>query len=120
MGQTGRRSIATHILAVKMALAAAHFHGFGVTRQGPWITSVNKGQEEGPRRYVPRPSQHCLSLEPADVLEPDRGTALALGAERIGGNSERYLGSRGTRARITREVERPTTAPVRSDQPGTT
>ena len=23
---------------VKMALAAAHFHGFGVARQGPWIT----------------------------------------------------------------------------------
>jgi hypothetical protein len=41
MGQTARRSIATHILAVKMALAAAHFHGFGVARQGPWITSVN-------------------------------------------------------------------------------
>src|SRR5215204_4335245 len=42
MGQTGQRSIATYILAVKIALAAAHFHGFGVARQGPWITSVNK------------------------------------------------------------------------------
>jgi hypothetical protein len=44
MGQTGRRSIATHILAVKIALAAAHFHGFGVARQGPWDTRVNSGR----------------------------------------------------------------------------
>jgi hypothetical protein len=44
MGQTGRRSIATHILAVKIALAAAYFHGFGVARLGPWVTSVNKGR----------------------------------------------------------------------------
>ena len=43
MGQTGRRSIATHILAVKIGSAAAHFHGFGVARQGPWVTSVNRG-----------------------------------------------------------------------------
>src|ERR671920_2391099 len=42
MGQTGRRSIATHILAVKIALGRLHFHGFGVARQGPWITWVNK------------------------------------------------------------------------------
>src|SRR5215208_169414 len=42
MGQTGRRSIATHILAVKIALTVAHFHGFGVARQGPWVTSVNR------------------------------------------------------------------------------
>src|ERR671912_2197488 len=27
---------------VKIAPAAAHFHGFGVARQGPWITWVNK------------------------------------------------------------------------------
>jgi hypothetical protein len=27
---------------VKIALVAARFHGFGVTRQGPWNTSVNK------------------------------------------------------------------------------
>jgi hypothetical protein len=26
---------------VKIASAAAHFHGFGVARQGPWITWVN-------------------------------------------------------------------------------
>jgi hypothetical protein len=42
MAQTGRRSIATHILAVKIALAATHFHSFGVARQGAWITWVNK------------------------------------------------------------------------------
>ena len=29
---------------VKMALAAAHFHGFGVARQGPWVTWVNKAK----------------------------------------------------------------------------
>jgi hypothetical protein len=35
-----------HILGtgVKIDSAAAHFHGFGVARQGPWITSVNKGE----------------------------------------------------------------------------
>jgi hypothetical protein len=27
---------------VKIALATAHFHGFGVARQGPWVTWVNK------------------------------------------------------------------------------
>jgi hypothetical protein len=27
---------------VKIALAAAHFHGFGVAPQGPWFTWVNK------------------------------------------------------------------------------
>jgi hypothetical protein len=42
MGQTGRRSIATYILAVKIVLAAARFHGFGVARQRPWITRVNR------------------------------------------------------------------------------
>jgi hypothetical protein len=38
MGQTGRRSIATHILAVKIVSAAAHFHSFGVALAGPWNT----------------------------------------------------------------------------------
>jgi hypothetical protein len=28
---------------VKIALGRLHFHGFGVARQGPWITWVNKG-----------------------------------------------------------------------------
>jgi hypothetical protein len=28
-----------------MVSAAAHFHGFGVARQGPWNTSVNKGMK---------------------------------------------------------------------------
>jgi hypothetical protein len=47
MGQTGRRSIATHILAVKIALAAAHFHSVGVALAGPWDTSpvVFEGRE---------------------------------------------------------------------------
>jgi hypothetical protein len=29
---------------VKIVSAAAHFHGFGVARQGPWVTRVNKGE----------------------------------------------------------------------------
>ena len=41
MGQTGRRSIATHILAVKIALAAAHFHSAGAALTGLW-DSVEK------------------------------------------------------------------------------
>jgi hypothetical protein len=45
MGQTGRRSIATHILAVKIALTAVHFHGFGVAWQWPWNTWVHKESE---------------------------------------------------------------------------
>jgi hypothetical protein len=53
MGQTGRRSIATHILAVKIALAAAHFHGFGVARQGPWVTWVNRGKRKSTSRQKP-------------------------------------------------------------------
>jgi hypothetical protein len=28
---------------VKIDSAAAHFHGFGVARQGPWNTWVNRG-----------------------------------------------------------------------------
>src|SRR5215208_3010009 len=38
MGQTGQRSIATHILAVKIVSAAAHFRSFGVALAGPWNT----------------------------------------------------------------------------------
>jgi len=30
---------------VKIVSAAAHFHGFGVARQGPWVTWVNKGKK---------------------------------------------------------------------------
>src|SRR5215212_5664197 len=51
MGQTGRRSIATHILAVKIALAAAHFHSFGVSPQGPWNTSVNMPPVDAPNPH---------------------------------------------------------------------
>src|ERR687889_460988 len=49
MGQTGRRSIATHILAVKIALGRLHFHGFGVARLGSWVTWVNTPREEEAR-----------------------------------------------------------------------
>jgi hypothetical protein len=31
---------------VKMALLAAHFHGFGVAQHGPWNTRVNKGYKK--------------------------------------------------------------------------
>jgi hypothetical protein len=41
MGQTGRRSIATHILAVKIALAAAPFSWF---RGGPARTMGHLGE----------------------------------------------------------------------------
>jgi hypothetical protein len=45
------REHATHILAVKIAMAAAHFHGFGVAREGPWNTveKVDAGLFGGPR-----------------------------------------------------------------------
>jgi hypothetical protein len=32
---------------VKIVSAAAHFHGFGVARQGPWVTRVKKGKSKG-------------------------------------------------------------------------
>ena len=38
---------------VKLAPAAAHFHGFGVARQGPWVTWVNS---ESVRQYRSPPS----------------------------------------------------------------
>jgi hypothetical protein len=38
---------------VKIALAAAHFHGFGVARQGPWVTSVNKASPHPGRAGPP-------------------------------------------------------------------
>src|SRR5215208_52366 len=41
---------------VKIALAAALFHGFGVARQGPWNTWVNKGKKKGRSCSTPRPS----------------------------------------------------------------
>jgi hypothetical protein len=34
---------------VKIDSAAAHFHGFGVARQGPWFTSVNRDTGKIPR-----------------------------------------------------------------------
>jgi hypothetical protein len=63
MGQTGRRSITTHILAVKIASAEAHLHGFGVARQGPWVTSVNRFVTKGgfeSSRFYKRPSDTLL------------------------------------------------------------
>jgi hypothetical protein len=58
MGQTGRRSIATHILAVKIALAAAHFHGFGVAPAGPSDSVEKVGI------FIARAEQ-CLAGRPA-------------------------------------------------------
>ena len=41
---------------VKIVSAAAHFHGFGVARQGPWVTWVNKGKKsQGPSVETKRP-----------------------------------------------------------------
>ena len=54
MGQTGRRSIATYILAVKIVWAAAHFHGFGVALARPWNTSVNKALKVEPHAKIHR------------------------------------------------------------------
>jgi hypothetical protein len=59
MGQTGRRSIATHILAVKLVSAAAHFHSFGVARQGPWVTSVNTGKKKRKGQGFLQPRPRC-------------------------------------------------------------
>jgi hypothetical protein len=36
------RRISLLSTGVKIALALAYFRGFGVARQGPWITRVNK------------------------------------------------------------------------------
>jgi hypothetical protein len=41
---------------VKIALGRLHFHGLGVARQGPWVTWVNKRDEEG-RRPLRTPAQ---------------------------------------------------------------
>src|SRR5829696_6222853 len=70
MGQTGRRSLATHILAVKIDSAAAHFHGFGVARQGPWITSVNKLPVNAPH---PSGWHHAHGVDPLEKNTSWRG-----------------------------------------------
>src|SRR5215217_1526026 len=41
---------------VKIALAAAHFHGIGVARQGPWLTWVNRGKRKSRSHQRARPS----------------------------------------------------------------
>src|SRR5215204_3603165 len=65
MGQTGRRSLATHILAVKIALGRLHFHGFGVARQGSWVTSVNKA--------LARPKRQTFTAQKPESLSRDSG-----------------------------------------------
>jgi len=35
---------------VKIVSAAAHFHGIGVARQGPWLTWVNKALPQPKRQ----------------------------------------------------------------------
>jgi hypothetical protein len=40
---------------VKIALATAHFHGFGVARAGPWNTWVNKSSKRKSRGAVRSP-----------------------------------------------------------------
>jgi hypothetical protein len=71
MGQTGRRSIATHILAVKIALAAAHFHGFGVAQQGPWNTVEKVGVElkttTNPAPEAPKGPKHTVFGVPSGI-----------------------------------------------------
>ena len=44
------------LTGVKIALAAAPFHGFGVARQGPWITWVNRARRRA-QAVRPRPSR---------------------------------------------------------------
>src|SRR5215204_1335938 len=47
----GYRLRRIHLLGtgMKVVWAAAHFHGFGVARQGPWITWVNEDATAQPR-----------------------------------------------------------------------
>jgi hypothetical protein len=47
---------------VKIDSAAAHFHGFGVARQGPWVTWVNKGMKKGRSSYAPAPDPRRPAL----------------------------------------------------------
>src|SRR5215211_2027523 len=68
MGQTGRRSIATHILAVKIVSAVALFHSFGVARQGPWITWVNKLLGRAGFLPTSRPRDDAKLLHHAEVI----------------------------------------------------
>src|SRR5215217_566680 len=68
MGQTGRRSIATHILAVEIVWAAAHFHSIGVARQGPWNTWVNKLLGQAGFLHVSRLRDDAKLLHHAEVV----------------------------------------------------
>jgi hypothetical protein len=53
---------------VKIALAAAHFHGFGVARQGLWITWVNKDKRTSERpKEEEEEEEVALHLQPFDT-----------------------------------------------------
>jgi hypothetical protein len=75
-----------HTGGVKIALAAAYFHGFGTTRQGPWVTSVNRDTGKIPRE-APRyragsiyESTSELIRERISTVKPiSRTTQVALG-----------------------------------------
>jgi hypothetical protein len=88
---------------VKIGSAAAHFHGFGVARQGPWVTSVNNGKMKGRGCSTPRPLtasrsvrqlawltalMHCpWFLKPNSLKPPFSHACLSSGVP-VGGDSE--------------------------------
>src|SRR5215208_6585943 len=78
MGQTGRRSIATHILAVKIVSAVALFHSFGVARQGPWVTWVNKGKRRKGRSLVRLVPPHSRPLRERKTSPQQSGQVASL------------------------------------------
>jgi hypothetical protein len=96
MGQTGRRSIATHILAVKIAFATAHFHSFGVALAGPWNTSVNRGRS--PRDY--RTTSRWGHCSKSRSLSSSKGPAGTLRASA----SSTVLASLGTYEALTPSI----------------
>src|SRR5215212_6391854 len=58
---------------VKIDSAAAHFHGFGVARQGPWVTWVNKGKKRRePGRRISLPHY----LRPGSLLSGSLSDSL--------------------------------------------
>src|SRR5215211_7609123 len=90
MGQTGRRSIATHILAVKIVSAVALFHSFGVARQGPWVTWVNKDSSKDRSSYPYSAGRYLLhgSNTPQRCLKRSAtalGERLSLGSALVDG-----------------------------------
>src|SRR5215216_7588001 len=90
MGQTGRGSIATHILAVKIVSAVALFHSFGVARQGPWVTWVNKDSSKDRSSYPYSAGRYLLhgSNTPQRCLKRSAtalGERLSLGSALVDG-----------------------------------